>query len=127
MAGQTPVETVNQLVEAFHAGDVTAAVALYEPDAILVIEPGKVARGSEELRHAIENIVALKPTLITESHVVLMIEDVALYSSRWRLTGIAPDGSSVQEDGTSTDILRRAADGTWLIAIDNPLGDAVLG
>ncbi|MBV7328482.1 SgcJ/EcaC family oxidoreductase [Chloroflexi bacterium TSY] len=127
MAGQTPVETVNQLINAFHSGDVTAAVSLYEPDGVLVIEPGKVARGTEELRPAIENIVALKPTLVTESYEVLVTGDVALYSSRWRLNGTAPDGSSVEEGGTSTDILRRAADGTWLVAIDNPLGEAIVG
>lgn len=123
----TPLATVNRLIEAFHSGDVAAAVALYEPDGVLVTAPGSVARGTAELREAILAIVALRPTLTTDSYDVLIAGDVALYCSRWRLTGTAPDGSAVEQDGRSTDVLRRAADGRWLIAIDNPIGDMLLG
>ena len=47
---QTPLDTVNQLTRAINNGDLTAAVRLYEADAILVVRPGQVARGSAELR-----------------------------------------------------------------------------
>ena len=127
MAGQTPVETVEQLIDAFHKGDVEAALSLYEPDGALVNEPGKVASGPEALREALEGIIALKPTLTTESREVVKAGDLALYCSSWSLSGTAPDGSDVHQSGKSTDVLRRSAEGTWLIAIDNPLGTALLG
>lgn len=127
MEDMTPFATVNRLIAAFHSGHVTAAVALYEPDGILVNAPGSVAQGTAELREAITALVALKPTLTTDRYEVLVVGDVALYCARWRLTGTAPDGSPVQQCGTSTDVLRRSGDGRWLIAIDNPIGDALLG
>jgi ketosteroid isomerase-like protein len=114
------------LIDAYQRGDVTAALALYEPDGILVVESGKVARCPEALREAIVGFAALKPTLTTESYEVFEVGGISLYASRWRLRGTAPDGSVVQQEGESTDILRRAPDGTWLIAIDNPWDSAVL-
>ena len=50
MPGQNPVDTVNALIEAMNRGDIEAAVALYEPGATLVVEPGKLATGTEALR-----------------------------------------------------------------------------
>ena len=52
---------------------------------------------------------------------------MALFCSKWSLTGTGPDGKPMQLGGLSSDILRRQADGTWLIAIDNPWGTAILG
>ena len=37
---ETPLDTVNRLVWAINAGDLTTAVDLYEPEAILVVRPG---------------------------------------------------------------------------------------
>ena len=126
MAGHTPLQTVEQLIEAFHAGDVEAALALYEPEGTLVVAPGNVARGAEALRTAIEGFIALAPTMFTDSYEIIEVKGLALYCSRWRLNGTAPDGSKVQEVGESADVLRRASDGTWRIAIDNPWGAALL-
>jgi uncharacterized protein (TIGR02246 family) len=123
----TPLATVNQLIAAFHARDVDAACALYEPDGVLVEGPGSVARGPAALRAAVAAIIALQPTLTTDTYDILVVDDVALYCSRWRLSGTAPDGSPVHQSGTSTDILRRSPDGQWRVAIDNPIGDALLG
>ena len=127
MAGHTPLETVEQLIDAYHRGDVEAALSTYESDGTLVVEPGKVANGPEALRNAVEGFIALKPTLTTESHEVIEVGDVALYCSSWSLSGTAPDGSDVQMSGKSSDVLRRTSEGTWLIAIDNPWGTAILG
>lgn len=126
MAGHTPMETVNQLINAFHNRDVNAALALYQPDGMLVVEPGKMASGPDALREAIQGFIALKPTLSTESCEVFEAGDVALYCSRWRLNGTDTEGNVVEQAGESTDVLRRTPDGTWLIAIDNPWGSATL-
>lgn len=127
MDQQTPLATVEGLIAAFHQGDLDAALALYDPAGILVGAPGILARGTAALREAIAGIIALRPTLTTETATVLEVGDLALYCSRWRLEGTAPDGSIVLQHGSSTDVLRRLPDGRWLIAIDNPLGDALLG
>ena len=122
MAGQNPAETVNQLMGAINRGDVESAVALYEPEATLVAEPGKPVRGRTAIRAALEGFIALKPTLTGETHQVIEGGDVALFSSKWSLKGATPDGKPVHMGGISSDVLRRQADGTWLIVIDNPWG-----
>jgi len=123
----TPLETVNQLTRAINAGDVATAVQLYEPDAILVVRPGQVARGWAQLNEALAGFVALRATLTSEAQDVQEAGDLALYLGRWSLRGTAPDGAPVVLGGESTDILRRQKDGRWLIAIDNPWGTQLLG
>jgi ketosteroid isomerase-like protein len=48
--------------------------------------------------------------------------DVALLVSDWTLTGTGADGNPTTLGGTTADVVRRQADGTWRYAIDNPLG-----
>ena len=122
----TPLETVNQLVRAINAGDLTTAVQVYEPDAVLVLRPGQLARGWAQLREALAGFVALRATLTSEAQHVLETGDLALYLGRWSLRGTTPSGEPVVLGGESADILRRQRDGRWLIAIDNPWGAHLL-
>ena len=124
MAG--PEQTVEQVTSALNQGDLDAAVALYEENAVLVARPGQVARGRSQVRQALEGFVALRPTLSITAAQVTESGDIALYISRWSLRGTDPSGALVTMNGESTDILRRQSDGRWLIALDNPWGVAVL-
>ena len=121
-----PTSTVNQLIEAINHGDLDAAVALYEEAGVLVVQPGKIARGSEELRRALDGFIAMKANLRSEAQQVIEYGDLALYLSRWNLSGTDPSGKAVTMGGQSTDILRRQRDGRWLIAVDNPWGAQTL-
>jgi ketosteroid isomerase-like protein len=127
MSTRNALDTVSQLIEAINGGNLEAALALYEPKASLVAEPGKVARGTAALREALAGFIALKPTLTSEQHQMVEAGDVVLYLSRWSLRGTGPDGNEVKMAGRSSDVLRRQPDGTWLIAIDNPWGTDILG
>ena len=61
MSTTTPEETVQAIFEAFNQGDVEAAVALYEPNGILVVNPGQLAEGTAALREALGGFIAMKP------------------------------------------------------------------
>src|SRR5262245_13140005 len=121
-----PFDTVNQLMESINHGDLERAVAAYEPQAVLVAQPGMQARGSTQLREALAGFIALKPTLKSEKQALLEAEDVALYIGSWSLRGTDPTGKPVTMAGESTDILRRQNDGRWLIVLDNPWGAQIL-
>ena len=69
----------------------------------------------------------MKPTLQLGALNVVLAGDIALSIANWTMTGTAPDGSPVKMQGTTSDVLRRQADGTWLFVIDNPWGSAILG
>jgi uncharacterized protein (TIGR02246 family) len=121
-----PARTVARLAEAINRGDLDAALALYESNAVMVARPGQLARGTAELRPALAGFIALKPALRIEAEQVVEAGDVALYLGRWSLRGTGPDGKPVAMSGESSDVLRRQKDGRWLIALDNPWGAQIL-
>ena len=121
-----PIDTVNELSDAINRGDLEAALALYEPNAVLVAQPGQLARGSTELRAALGRFIGLKPELRSETQSVIEVDDMALYTGRWTLRGTDPSGQTTTMGGVSSDILRRQRDGRWLIAVDNPWGAKIL-
>ena len=123
---KSPIDTVNQLTDALNRGDLESAIRLYEDDAVLVAQPGQVARGSAALRAALRGFIDLKPTLAAQAQSIIEVVDVALYMGRWTLQGTDPGGRPISMGGESADILRRQSDGRWLIAIDNPWGGQVL-
>jgi uncharacterized protein (TIGR02246 family) len=116
---------VAAFVRAMNRGDLEAALAFYERDAVLLAQPAQLARGIDEIREALRGFIALRPTLITQAADTWLCGDVALYVARWSLTGLAPDGAVVNMSGVSADVLRRR-DGRWLIAVDNPWGSSAL-
>jgi uncharacterized protein (TIGR02246 family) len=122
----TPIDTVNELSDAINRGDLEAALALYEPNAVLVAQPGQLARGSTELRAALGRFIGLKPELRSETQSVIEVDDMALYTGRWTLRGTDPSGQTTTMGGVSSDVLRRQRDGRWLIAVDNPWGAKIL-
>jgi uncharacterized protein (TIGR02246 family) len=122
----SPIDTVNELSDAINRGDLEAALALYEPNAVLVAQPGQLARGSTELRAALGRFIGLKPELRSETQSVIEVDDMALYTGRWTLRGTDPSGQTTTMGGVSSDVLRRQRDGRWLIAVDNPWGAKIL-
>src|SRR4029453_14883250 len=95
----TPIDTVNQLADALNRGDLEAALALYEPNAVLVAQPGQLSRGSTELRAALGRFIELKPTLRSQTQNVVQVDDIALYMSRWTLQGADPSGQTITMGG----------------------------
>ena len=121
-----PIDTVNELVQAINQADLERAVAAYESDAVLVVQPGRLVRGSAQLREALAGFTALGAVLRSEAQQLIEAGDLALYIGRWSLSGTDPAGNPVAMAGESTDVLRRQRDGRWLIALDNPWGAQVL-
>jgi len=120
------VSTIVVMTNALQRGDVTAILDTYEPMAVVVGEPGKPATGDAALRAMFAGFIALKPEFTYSGHDVVIAGDLALHLAPWQMTGTAPDGTKVQQRGLSVAVLRRQADGRWLMAIDQPHGDALL-
>lgn len=125
MAALTPEDVHREWAKAFKAGDLEGMVVLYEPDAAVVEEPGgDVVSGLGALRQNLQGYLALGAEL-DGLHLQRCIrgDDLAIVYSGWKLSGgTDPDGNEVNMAGQTTDVVRRQADGTWLLAIDNPFG-----
>jgi ketosteroid isomerase-like protein len=68
----------------------------------------------------------MKPTLTLEKKSLVIAGDIALLIVQATLQGKGPDGTPVRMEHTSSDVLRRQADGKWLFVIDNPWGAVIL-
>jgi uncharacterized protein (TIGR02246 family) len=126
MPTQRPEEAVQAFFDAFNRGDLEAVVALYEPKAILVAQPGQIAEGHAAIGEALNGFLAMKPTLTPEKKTLVTAGDIALSVVRWTLNGTGSDGAPVRMEGATSDVLRRQADGSWLFVIDNPWGAGIL-
>jgi len=114
------IETNNSAVS---AGDMEGILATFEPNGVLVGQPGMPAMGTPALREAFKQFIAINPKITVTSHEVIQADDIALHSSTWKMSGKAPDGTPVEQSGFSVVVLRKQPDGRWLMVIDNPFGD----
>lgn len=123
----TPMDTVNQLIEARSRGDVDAAARYYEPGATVVAMPGTVVSGADAIRAVLTRFASLKGDFQRGKHQLIEAGDMAFYCSDWSMSATDPTGKPIQMKGRTADVLRRQADGSWLVAFDNPWGTAILG
>ena len=122
MPARTPEEVASLLGQAFNARDLESILALYEPEAAFVAQPGEAVTGTEALRGAFGGFLALKPTFELEVKKVFRAGDIALSFVDWTLTGTGPAGETISMSGQGSDVLRQQHDGSWLFVIDNPYG-----
>jgi uncharacterized protein (TIGR02246 family) len=118
---ESPDGVIRLFSTLLNARDVDGALALYEPEAAFVAEPGRWVTGSDEIRAALERFAALEPELEGQIESVRVAGGVALVVNRWSLRGRGPDGP-VEMGGRSADVLRRQRDGSWRVLIDDPWG-----
>jgi uncharacterized protein (TIGR02246 family) len=125
MIPDSPEHAVELLDRAFNQGDLDAVLGFYEAAAVVVTEPGKLARGREELRNFFERVMRSGTTARQLKTHVIEADGLALFLSRWTLrTG---NGNSDAQAFVATTVFRKQPDGTWKVLIDNPLGPLVLG
>ena len=121
MPARKPEDLDTLICQAVNAGDIQAALALYEPNASFVAEPEKVVTGTEAIREVLSGFIAMRPTITID---VKAVEsgDLALLYGTWSLTATGPDGNSINDTGQSREVARRQPNGDWLFVIDDPNG-----
>lgn len=122
MSADNPRSVHETFVTAYNAGDLEKIVALYEPDAILISAPGQAVRGHEAVREMLHKFLSISHKLSLQVGGVFQIDEIALLSSEWQISGIDNQGKAVQLAGQMADVVRRQSNGTWRIIIDNLWG-----
>ena len=122
MPAHTPEEVQRLFAEAFGSHDLEAVLALYEPDATLIPQPGEVVTGTEAIREVLSGLLGMGPRFDLKVNKAFQADDTALIFSDWTLSAIDPNGNAVEMAGQGSDVARRQSDGSWLMVIDNPWG-----
>jgi uncharacterized protein (TIGR02246 family) len=121
----TQPEQLHGLFEqAFNAADIEGLMALYEPGAVLIPQPGAIFEGTDAIREALTWFLDRKGKIALDSRLVVQAGDLAYLANRWSLDGgTMPDGSPADMGATTAEVARRQPDGTWLYVLDNAWGD----
>ncbi len=120
MTISSPTQADPTWMERFNAGDIEGLLELYEPDALFVPEPGAEAlAGPDAVRDFAANFPLQDPQIDLRTRVIYERDRDALVYSDWTMTGTGPDGPT-RLQGQATVVLRKQADGQWLLAFDDP-------
>ncbi|MGJ7922407.1 YybH family protein [Neobacillus sp. LXY-4] len=100
----------------------------YTEDAILVVKPGMIAKGKEEIKKAFIAIAKYFNNSIVPTQgemIILEAGDTALVISQTLLTADKMD-SEYSMDRRATYVFKKNSQGEWLCAIDNSYGTDII-
>ena len=121
MSAHTPEDCDRLFAEHVNAGDLEALLALYESDCAFVKSDGAVATGHAAIREVLARMIAMRPTFRTEVTKVVRTGDaLAIVYNDWSLAAKGADGTTIERAGRALEVVRRQADGSWKVAIDDP-------
>lgn len=122
------VSSLDQLntafADLFNARDLDGLMALNSDDVIFAPAPGMSLSGSDNVRAALEQFLALNLPITMAVRHVFQSGNIGLAVADWAISGIGPDGSSVELAGTTADVAVFDPDLGWRYVIDNPFGTA---
>ena len=95
--------------------DLDGLMALYAPDAALVLLDGSVVTGTAAIREQYAGILELQGRMTLRTRYALEIGDLAVLSNEWTLTAGDQRMSAVTHE-----VARRQSEGGWLYVIDHP-------
>jgi ketosteroid isomerase-like protein len=120
MSISNPMELPRLFAQRASAGDLEGLIDLYEDGATLVGPDGVPAEGNQAIRERLQELLAMTPRITpTRSHAIV-VGDIALMSSHWRLRLGGDEGTATSLENSSTEVARRQHDGSWLYVIDDP-------
>ncbi|MBV7504528.1 DUF4440 domain-containing protein [Bacillus sp. sid0103] len=121
-------EVIKKCDLAIKQEDFDTLMNYYTDDAILVVKPGRIARGKEEIKKAFIAIANYFNNSVVPTQgemVILETGDTALVISQTLLTADKKD-SEYSMDRKATYVFKKNSQGEWLCAIDNSYGTELI-
>jgi enoyl-CoA hydratase len=119
MSASKPEELSQLFAERASDRDLEGLLELYEAEATLVGPDGAEATGGDSIRERLRGLLAMAPRISSAESRALVAGDLALISNSWRMTLGEESAKGAGFEGTSTEVARRQADGSWRFAIDD--------
>lgn len=103
-----------------NARDLEGLLTLYEPNALHQnTVDGEPDSGLAAIEASLRQLLAVPGRMRSVNNFTLVVEDIALLRADWR---IEDDTGSVLAQGSSAEVARRQADGSWCSLIDHAVG-----
>src|SRR4051812_34247756 len=112
MAPLKPEDWPSLFEQCVNAGDLEAALTLYDPDASFVSPEDGTVVGLEAIRRALAGLIGSKTRLHGRVVKVIPAGDVALLYTDWE--------STLGEAHKAIELLRRKPDGSWKLIVGDP-------
>ncbi len=120
---------IHRADQAINNGDLDALTASYTTDAVLVVRPGLLASGHDDIRAAHKRIAAyFNHSLAVSQDKIHVIEagDTALVMARANVQSPKKPDSAYSQERDAIYVYRRSDNGQWLCLIDNSYGFELL-
>jgi uncharacterized protein (TIGR02246 family) len=108
--------------EQIAAGDLDAALSLYDPEARFVSPTGEVLAGGPRIREVLAGLVERKAHMVGHVNRVVTTGGVALLYTHWSRTMVGPSGQPVEDQHESIEVLKQQPDGGWKLIVGDPGG-----
>ena len=116
----SPAEMNAAFAAAHNGGRVEDLLALYAPDAVLLVRDGTERRGHVAIRAELAALLTLGRRIAAANRFAHVAGDIALIGAEWRLDATGSDGRTPAVAARSAEVLRRDASGRWLYLLDHP-------
>ena len=95
--------------------DLDGLMALYVPDAVMVLPDGSTVTGTEAIRGQWADLLAMEGRMTLRSRYAIEAGDLAILSNEWTYTA-----GELAMGATTAEVARRQPDGSWLYVFDHP-------
>jgi ketosteroid isomerase-like protein len=95
--------------------DLDGLMALYAPDAAMVLPDGSTVTGTEAIREQWAGLLSMGGQMTLRSRYAIEVGDLAILSNEWTYTA-----GELARGATTAEVARRQPDGSWLYVVDHP-------
>jgi ketosteroid isomerase-like protein len=95
--------------------DLDGLMALYAPDATMVLPDGSTVTGTEAIREQWAGLLSMDGQMTLRSRYAIEVGDLAILSNAWTYTA-----GELAMGATTAEVARRQPDGSWLYVVDHP-------
>ncbi len=124
---QEVLNAVESMTKSFNSKDINGVMSSYEKGALVIFEPESPVYDHKVLREMFQAAFAINPQFeYPQGHEVFVNGDSATHIAPWVMTGTAPDGTAIKQQGLSVANLKKQSNGKWLLTFDNPHGSYLM-